>query len=366
MNNSTLGDDLKFGSWGKGILAAIVSLISIVVIPLALIHFAEGLIDTIGGGAGAGDLFEGIRDMVFRFAIYGLPVVLLAFFTKSYDKGSKAKLLFTLMTLGYSIIWIFIIFEGGNMAVSVDLSSMFEDEQISFGMVDVLLSLKTIVMIMILLILFRMLLTFTSYGSNREKYLIKFNEKRVDKEYVPGITTTFGEDLKQGSFGRGLFSVFVRGVLIILIPYLIINYSEVIIETVGMSPDAEDIFDVILGLLHKFLIFGIPFVFLGFFTKFYEEGNKAGLVFEMISRVYSIIWILLIFDMGKFVLPFETGVFLEIGDYALGGNEVLWSIVIIIVLYILLKTVITLLAHRSKRRRYLRKLEESHGNKHRN
>ncbi len=366
MNNSTLGDDLKFGSWGKGVLAAVVSLISIVIIPLALVYFAEGLIDTIGAGSETGDLFKGIKDMIFRFAIYGLPVVLLAFFTKSYDKGSKAKLLFTLMTLGYSILWIFIIFEGGNMTVSMDLSSMFEGEQISLGLVDVLLSVKGVVIIMILLVLFRMLLAFTSYGSNREKYLIKFNEKRADKEYVPGITTTFGEDLKQGSLGRGLFSVFVRGVLIILIPYLIINYSEVIIEALGMSPDNEDIFNVILDLLYKFLIFGIPFVFLGFFTKFYEEGNKAGLVFRMISKVYSIIWILLIFDMGNFVLPFDTGVLFKIGDYAFGGNEVLWSIVIIIVLYILLKTVITLLAHRSKRRRYLRKLEESHGNKHRN
>ena len=364
--SSTLGEDLRFGSWGKGTLAVITSLFSIVILPLVLIYIVEGLITEMGLEEELLSVFDPMMEMIWRFAIYGLPVVALAFFKKSYDKGSKAKLLFNLISLAYSILWIYFIFDGGAMTISVDTSSLFTDGDFSVENIDAVLMLNGFIIVMIGLILFKMLLAFTSYGSNREKYMEKFNETKADREYVPRIKTTFGYDLKHGSAGRGLGSAILKLILIMVIPYLIIHYSELIIEALELDTEMVEIFDVVLDLLYRIAFYGMPLVFLAFFTKFYEKGNKAWLMFRIIGLLYTIVWVWLIFEMGEFVLPFDTGILFEYGEYAFDGNDILQLAILIIVVYLLLKTVAALLTFRGKRKRYLRKLEESDGNQYRN
>lgn len=357
-----MGEDLRFGSWGKGTLAVITSLISIVILPLALIYVMEGLMTEMGLEEELLNMFDPFMDMIWRFAIYGLPVVALAFFKKSYDKGSKARLLFNLISLAYSVLWIYIIFEGGSLTISMDVSSFFTDGDFSVENIDAVLMIKGLVIIMIGLILLKMLLAFTSYGSNRDKYLVKFNEKRADREYVPNIKTSFGYDLKRGSAGRGLVSAILKLILIMVIPYLIITYSDLIAETLELDADMLIIFDSILDLLYRVAYYGIPLVILAFFTKFYEQGNKAWLMFRIIGLLYTIVWVWLIFEMGAFTLPFDTGILFEYGEYAFDGDKILYLAILIIVVYLLLKTVAALLTFKGKRKRYLRKIEESDGN----
>ena len=340
--SSTLGEDLRFGSWGKGTLAVITSLFSIVILPLVLIYVLKGLITEMGLEEELLSMLDPMVEMIWRLAIYGLPVVALAFFKKSYDKGSKAKLLFNMISLIYSILWIYIIFDGGAMAISMDTSSLLTDGDFSVDNIDAVLMLNGFIMIMIGLILFRMLITFTSYGSNREKYMEEFNETKADREYVPGIKTTFGYDLKHGSAGRGLAFAILKLILIVAIPFLIIHYSELIVEALELDTEMTEIFDVILDLLYRVAFYGIPLVVLAFFTKFYEKGNKAWLMFRIISLLYTIVWVWLIFEMGEFVLPFDTGILFEYGGYAFDGDGILRLAILIIVVYLLLKAVAAL------------------------
>lgn len=181
INETTLGTDLKNGSLGKGILSVIISLLFIIVIPLAIVYYLEGFIQDFTQSMeldiDLGSIFDTFSETIWRFAVYGIPVVILAFFTGFYAKGNKGKLLFTLITLMYSIIWLFLIFEGGAMSISMDLSSMFSGGDFSIENVDMVISFMGIIIIMVILILLRMVLAYAKYRSRREKYLKKYQEK---------------------------------------------------------------------------------------------------------------------------------------------------------------------------------------------
>lgn len=364
LESTTLGQDLKFGSWGRGTVSAIITLISIVVLPMVILRFIgefsaeSGIMDDLEGLL---DTFEGL---IYRFAIYGSPLVLLAFFNKSYQKGSKAQLLFALASMAYSILWIYFIFEGGTLTISLDLTSITEDMDIQLRDVDVALSIKGFIMIIYMLILLRMILAFTKYGSNRDKYLEMYHAVAADRDYEPSRKTTFKEDLKEGSFGRGMGSAILKLVIIVLIPCILIHYSDTFIEATNLDTSVG-ILDFMLGILYRFSMFGIPLVFLGFFTKFYKEGNKAWLMFRMLSLAYMMVWVLMIFEMGEIEVPVESELLYEVEGYIIGIFEIVWSIIIIIMLYILFKMVAALATFKSKRIRYLRNLEESaDGNQH--
>ncbi len=181
ISGTTLGTDLKTGSWGRGIFKVILSLIFIIVIPLLIVNYLEGfltvLLESMELDMDLGTVFDTFGETIWRFAIYGIPIVILAFFTGFYTKGNKGKLLFTLITLIYSIIWLFLIFEGGAMSISMDMSSMFSGEDFSIGNVDLIISFMGIILIMIGFILLNMVRAYAAYRSRREKYLKKYQEK---------------------------------------------------------------------------------------------------------------------------------------------------------------------------------------------
>lgn len=246
--------------------------------------------------------------------------------------------------------------------MSLDLSSLISGDDIPLENIDIVLMIQGLVLIIIGLTLFRMLLAFTSYGSNRDKYLLKFNEFRADREYVPNVNTTFGQDLKRGSVGKGLASALFKSFLYLIIPYLLIEYSDMILDYLSVNAYAEFTFEWMLEIFERVILYGIPLVVLGFFTKFYEQGNKAWTVFRVISLIYFAVFILLISEMGGYLYPISFGTLLEYNGYAITSDDVQFFTIIVIVAYTLLKAVVALLSHGGKRRRYLRKLEESDGN----
>ncbi len=354
--NTTLGQDLRFGSWGKGAVSAIVSLISIVVLPLLILYFLE----TFTAGSGLDEelvgMIETMEGMIYRFAIYGSPMILLTFFNASYRKGSKAKLMLVLMSLGYSILWIFLILEGGAIAITIDFSTISDDMPIKG--IDILLSIGGLIVIMVIFIMLKMILAFTKYGANRDEYLETYNDRHADQKYVPSIKTTFGQDLENGSFGKGMGNTFLRLFLIVLIPFAIMNYPEYITDAVNIDIEPE-IFNFIMDFLYRFSLYGIPLVLLGFFTKSYKEGNKAWLVFRMLSLAYILFWVLMIFDKGEIIVPEAFEFSFEVQEYLVGTYEIICGVIIILLLIILLKMVATAASYGRKRKNYLRKIEES-------
>ena len=101
------------------------------------------------------------------------------------------------------------------------------------------------------------------------------------------------------------------------------------------------------------------------FRSFYSAGNKAWLVFKTMSLAYMFVWVLMIFEMGDIVVPFESEILFEIEEYVITSYEIVLSVIIIILLYILFKLLAAVASFGRKRNGYLRKLEESaDGNKH--
>ncbi|HKM09154.1 MAG TPA: hypothetical protein VJX93_01515 [Candidatus Methanomethylophilaceae archaeon] len=371
--NTSLGTDLRHGSWGKGIAGAIRSLFVIVVIPLIMVYLLEGYITELLAGMSEGmemdlgGIFESFTGLIYRFAIYGIPIVILSFFLKFYAKGNKGRLLFMLINLAYSIGWLFLIFEGGYLSLSLDLSSMMgESGGISLGDVDILLALQGVIAILVGLILIRMVIAFTSYKSKREKYLKEFWEGRADKDYAPNVDTSLGTDLRNGSWGKGLLSLLIASIFVVVIPYLIVTYYG---GTTDLLPaefaEFEEFIDMLIVLLERIYLFGIPIVALSFFTKFYAKGNKGRLLFSMVSLTYSIFWLLMIFDLGGFVIPYDVSTLFTDTEFYMTNVKFVWSIIAVIIGVILLKMVLTYSSYIKNRNKYLRKLEEeSDGDQH--
>lgn len=173
---TTLRQDLRHGIWSKGILSAVLSFISIVVVPLVIIWFVEYLFAIMGAGDEIAGVLDTVTETVWRYMIYGIPVIVLAFSTAFYQKGNKAKLLFKIITLAYSIVWLFLIFQGGVLPISINTSEMFSEGDFGLESIDLALDILGIMLIMVILILLRMVLAYAVYKSNREKYLEKLSE----------------------------------------------------------------------------------------------------------------------------------------------------------------------------------------------
>ena len=174
--DTTLKQDMRHGSWGKGILAGVLSFLSIVVVPLAIIWFLQGLVASMGAGDEMEGIFNTVTETVWRFMIYGIPVIVLPFLTSFYVKGNKAKVLFTVIALSYSIVWLFLVFPGGAFPVSLDTSELFSDSEFGLESIDLTLNFLGIMLILVIIMLLRMVLSYAVYKSNREKYLEKLSE----------------------------------------------------------------------------------------------------------------------------------------------------------------------------------------------
>ncbi len=173
---TTLKQDMRHGSWVRGILAGVLSFVSIVVVPLALMWFLEGMIASMGAGDEMAEIFNTLNETIWRFMIYGIPVIVLAFLTSFYVKGNKAKVLFTVIALLYSIAWLFLIFPGGELPVSLDTSGFFSGSGFSLDSVTLTLNFLGIMLLLVAIMLLRMVLSYAVYKSNREKYLKKLSE----------------------------------------------------------------------------------------------------------------------------------------------------------------------------------------------
>ncbi len=173
---TTLKQDMRHGSWGKGILAGVLSFISIVAVPLALMWFMEGLVASMGAGDEMAEIFNILNETIWRLMIYGIPLIALAFLTSFYVKGNKAKVLFTVIALSYSIIWLFLVFPGGELPVSLETSGLFPDGEFSLDSISLTLDFLGIMLLLVIIMLLRMVLSYAVYKSNREKYLKKLSE----------------------------------------------------------------------------------------------------------------------------------------------------------------------------------------------
>lgn len=175
--NTTLGQDARHGSFGKGVMSSFFSFISIIVFPLFILYFMGNLLENMGMGSEMAPTIEALGETVERYMIYGIPVIVIAFFTSFYAKGNKAKMIASLVALAYSLVWMMLIFGTGVIPVSIDTSGFGSGGDLSVDSVTIAMSMTGIFYILAFLILMKMILVPISYKSNREKYL-----KSLDKE----------------------------------------------------------------------------------------------------------------------------------------------------------------------------------------
>ena len=169
--NTTFGQDAGHGSFLRGATSSFMSFVSIVVVPLIVLYIMGNMLDTMGMGDEMAPTIETLKETVERYMIYGIPVIIISFFTAFYAKGNKARAATSFVALAYSLIWMLLIFRTGVVPVSMDTSGFGSGGDLSVDSVTVSIDMIGIFYILAVLIALKMMLVPVTYKSNREKYL---------------------------------------------------------------------------------------------------------------------------------------------------------------------------------------------------
>jgi hypothetical protein len=110
---------LKIGSAGKGVVAAIISAVKYIVVPMLLLTAFTTLFAQMEGASTITDQLdlERIKQYVL---VLGVPITVLAFFRGFYPKGTRSRFVFGEAITALVCIWIWMVMMGGNLALEIE------------------------------------------------------------------------------------------------------------------------------------------------------------------------------------------------------------------------------------------------------
>jgi hypothetical protein len=161
--------DTKYGSWGKGTIAAVLAGLKYLIVPLLLLIFISSLIVEAGGQQIVDQL--GLNDLMIWIAVVGIPITIVSFFRGFYPKGSKSRLTFGAISVALVCIWIWMVTRGGNIALEFD--------QFGLGLV-----VTGLILLFILAAALKAVLHLAEYLSYRKEWL-----KSISAPETPVVTT---------------------------------------------------------------------------------------------------------------------------------------------------------------------------------
>jgi hypothetical protein len=106
------------GNVGKGIVAAVVSGIKYLLLPLILLIGASSLLVQAGGQGMARQI--GLEEAINAVVIIGTPIVVLSFFRGYYPRGSISRFTFGAIVVALICLWIWFVTRGGALTLEFE------------------------------------------------------------------------------------------------------------------------------------------------------------------------------------------------------------------------------------------------------
>jgi len=138
----------------RGAIAAVIALVLYIALPLILL---DALIPKLPEGVEA----EGIKALLERWLVAGIPLVILSFPAKYYGLGTVKRLAFSVLHTVVKILWLLYVIRFG------DLSGIFSVD-VYVGTLNADLVLKGFVALLILPMVFKIVVAYCDYRDHRD------------------------------------------------------------------------------------------------------------------------------------------------------------------------------------------------------
>lgn len=138
----------------RGAIAAVIALVFYIALPLILL---DALVPKLPEGVDA----EGIKALLERWLVAGVPLVILSFPAKYYGLGTVKRFAFAVVRTVLKIVWLLYVIRFGDLSgiVSVDMDGK---------MIAADLLLKGFVALLILPMVFRIAVAYCDYRDHRD------------------------------------------------------------------------------------------------------------------------------------------------------------------------------------------------------
>ena len=141
-------------SFVRGLCSTIVALAVYIVVPLAI---ADAFFPMLPSGLN----LDGLSDLLDRWLIAGVPLVILAFPSKYYGLGTRKRLVFSILAQAMKMVWFLYVTSFGN------LSGLFNYSDGDFS-IEADLIINGLVLIFAVLIVLKSIVFCCDYRDNRE------------------------------------------------------------------------------------------------------------------------------------------------------------------------------------------------------
>lgn len=142
----------RIGSMKSGAISCIIAIVFYIVVPVVLIHeilpmVPEGSID-----------LEGIKALLTRWMYAGVPMIILAFPARYYQKGNRNRLTWDSIRIVFSCIWLLYVLNFGNL----DGILSFKDAEST-----VIVNIAMLGLVLVLIV-FKLLKIMVAYGDHKD------------------------------------------------------------------------------------------------------------------------------------------------------------------------------------------------------
>ncbi|MDD1743465.1 MAG: hypothetical protein LUO85_02435 [Methanomassiliicoccales archaeon] len=269
-------EDFKFkhGTIGKGIVAASIAGVLLIVIPVVLILiFRSRMSDPVLGSE--------LLSLIQMIALLGIPVAVASFFRAFYRKGSLARMTFGLAETGLVLLYLSV------LLLSSNLQRILELLQYQVDLTGVYLALLYLVTIRA----FGFVCEFFWF---REDWLKSINAPIAAK---PPLKENLALDfsLRVGIPPEGQREARSKLLLLIVIPaLLLLLIPPAVSALIDLPLEAQRLFTILADIVGSLLLLGLPLLPIAWLRGFYPKGSFGRLVFSLAYVLFLIVYIYLV------------------------------------------------------------------------
>jgi hypothetical protein len=267
---SVIMEDFKFkhGTIGKGIVAASLVAVLLIVVPVVLFLILNRIIP---------DLFirSLLRDLILLVVLMGIPVAATSFFRGFYKKGSLARLIFGLVESGLFLLYLSILLLSSGLPSVLQWMNYYPDLAGIYIALLYLVALRTFGYLVELLWF-------------REDWLKSIG---IEVPIKPPLKENLALDFSPRVGISPLAQKEARNKLLLLI---VIPSLLILLALPRISLFSDSLAEVLIRIVGSLLMLGLALLPIAWMRGFYPKGSFGRLAFSLAYVLFLIVYIYLV------------------------------------------------------------------------
>jgi hypothetical protein len=264
----------KYGTMGKGIVAASIAVVLLIVIPVILFLILNRIISDLS-------IRSVLGDLIVLVVLLGIPVAATSFLRGFYKKGSLARMIFGLVESGLILLYLSILLLSSGLPVVLQWINYYPD-------------LAGVYIALLYLVALRAFGYAVELLWFREDWLKSIG---ADIPVKPPLKETLALDfsLRVGIPPSAQKEARNKLLLLIVVPSLLILLAIPIASNlIGSYLEGTRLLDVLMSIVGSLLVLGLPLLPIAWLRGFYPKGSFGRLTFSLGYVLFLIVYIYLV------------------------------------------------------------------------